>query len=74
MIHLRSPGCEPSDFTCNLRKKNIGETETKSSREMVLKISWLFINLFIDWLIDWLVFDANFSNISTISWREQILL
>jgi hypothetical protein len=48
MIHLRSPGCEPSDFTCNLRKKNIGETETKSSREMVLKISWLFINLFID--------------------------
>jgi len=23
------------------------------------------------WLIDWLVFNANFSNISAVSWREQ---
>ena len=26
-----------------------------------------------DLLIDWLVFTANFSSISAISWREQIL-
>ena len=24
------------------------------------------------YMIDWLVFNANFSNISAISWREQI--
>ena len=28
----------------------------------------------IDWLIDWLVSNANFSNISAISWCEQIVL
>ena len=28
----------------------------------------------IDILIDWLVFNANISNISAISWREQIVL
>ena len=27
----------------------------------------------IDWLIDWLMFNANFSSISALSWREQIL-
>ena len=26
------------------------------------------------YMIDWFVFNANFSNISVISWREQILL
>jgi hypothetical protein len=30
--------------------------------------------LFLFQLIDWLVFNANFSNISAISWREQIVL
>jgi hypothetical protein len=25
-------------------------------------------------MIDWLVFDANFSNISTISWHDKIVL
>jgi hypothetical protein len=25
-------------------------------------------------MIDWLVFNANFSNISAISWSEQILI
>jgi hypothetical protein len=30
---------------------------------------WVFIII----MIDWLVFNANFSNISTISWREQII-
>jgi hypothetical protein len=25
----------------------------------------------IDWLIDWLVFNANFSSMSAISWRES---
>jgi hypothetical protein len=27
-----------------------------------------------DWLISWVVFNTNFSSISAISWREQILL
>jgi hypothetical protein len=34
---------------------------------------WILSSWLIDWLIDWLVFNANFSNISAISWREQIL-
>ena len=27
-----------------------------------------------DWLIEWLLLNTNISNISAISWREQILL
>jgi len=35
-------------------------------------VDWL-IGWSVDWLIGWLVFSANFSSISVLSWREQIL-
>jgi len=36
----------------------------------VVIFSDTLIDRLVDWFIDWLVFHANFSSISSISWRE----